>query len=372
MSSNRKGFTLVELLVVISIIAILAALLMPAIQAGREAARRTQCISNQRQVAIALLNYEGVKGSFPALRSPLKPAGYPWDGNVSDKSNAELTELTWVGFLLPFMEQHAAWSFINTGTVVDATLYDLVLPVMRCVSSRGSSSGDNRISYVVNAGPQNGVLGQEYGRSERLQRQDKMYTLFFDHFADVGGWSDRVAGARCMSRVSVDNITSLDGTSMTILLSENEDAGHWVWYVGDDVEIPAASMFLVGGTSAVYPQGANLHYIEQHVGFCFPSDLSSLASGEVPVYVGASATVVSPLFINEGRDNYYDGIVPGSLGLGFDMVRKTRPSSAHLGVVVTAFCDGSVRTLRGDMDKVLFVRLCRPGSGVIINPKDLD
>ena len=74
---NRLGFTLVELLVVISIIAVLAALLMPAIQAAREAARRTQCISNQRQVAFALINYESAKKSFPALRAPLKPSAYP-------------------------------------------------------------------------------------------------------------------------------------------------------------------------------------------------------------------------------------------------------------------------------------------------------
>ena len=73
----RFGFTLVELLVVISIIAMLAGLILPAVNAARESGRRTQCVNNQRQVALALLNYENTKGSFPALRAPLTPSQYP-------------------------------------------------------------------------------------------------------------------------------------------------------------------------------------------------------------------------------------------------------------------------------------------------------
>jgi prepilin-type N-terminal cleavage/methylation domain-containing protein len=64
-SYRRRAFTLVELLVVIAIIGILIALLLPAIQAAREAARRTQCATNLRQISVALLNYHDSKGSFP-------------------------------------------------------------------------------------------------------------------------------------------------------------------------------------------------------------------------------------------------------------------------------------------------------------------
>jgi prepilin-type processing-associated H-X9-DG protein len=116
------------------------------------------------------------------------------------------------------------------------------------------------------------------------------------------------------------------------------------------------------------------------VAFCFPgydgsgigitngvSLLSSIATGEIPTYIPlmpGTDTAISPLFINEGRANSGVRIVRPS--------RKGRPSSGHPGVVMAAFCDGSVRSLKDDMDKTLFVRLCRPGSGVILNPKDLD
>ena len=377
----RSGFTLVELLVVISIIAMLAGLLLPAINAARENGRRIQCVSNQRQIAFALINHDATKGSFPALRAPLRSYVDPWAGDayLNTLTAQERTTLTWVGFLLPLIEQNTAWAQINSGNI-EETLYHLALPVMQCKSS-GVSPGEYRINYVVNAGPQHLLPDQydglswatEFGRSDRSRKTEKMYTIFFDHLVTVGPWSD-ANGERCTTKITVDDISSMDGTSQTILLSENEDAGWWIWYAntaGLGVNIPMP----LSGSAISWPPPANIYVpnvdcaynseVEAIVGFCFPNDLGDLPE-EIPNYVPLQYPVdneQSPLFINEGRRNSYVQTA--------HWYRTARPSSGHPGIVNAAFADGGVRSLKDDMDKPLFVRLARPGSEVITNPKVL-
>ena len=100
-SYRRRGFTLVELLVVIAIIGILIALLLPAIQAAREAARRTQCGNNLKQIALALTNYEHNRGTYPPGAIVMGPG------------NAPPNLINWQIAILPFFEDSLSQRYNN-------------------------------------------------------------------------------------------------------------------------------------------------------------------------------------------------------------------------------------------------------------------
>ena len=107
---RERGFTVVELLVVIAIIGVLVALLMPAVQMAREAARKSQCVSNMRQCAMAITNYSIAKGHLPPSRSV-----------VTLGSPATNVSLNWVYPVLSELEQASIHNEIRTGTQPAAT-----------------------------------------------------------------------------------------------------------------------------------------------------------------------------------------------------------------------------------------------------------
>jgi prepilin-type N-terminal cleavage/methylation domain-containing protein len=150
---HRPGFTLIELLVVIAIIGVLVALLLPAVQAAREAARRASCVNNMKQMGIALHNYHDSRGVLPS--------GYVYKLGYSTGG------FGWAAMILPHMEQTPLFNAINfdlpawssqNSTVCTTALSSYQCPTDYTTSTtRGfmSREGFNyaKSSYVANFGP---------------------------------------------------------------------------------------------------------------------------------------------------------------------------------------------------------------------------
>ena len=220
---RKRGFTLVELLVVIAIIGILVALLLPAIQAAREAARRISCTNNMKQIGIALSNYHDTQRRFP-------PAAFFGPGERPEVS--DLFEQNWVIMILPFFEQDALHHAFNTNFYVsDPVNRDArgtLIPSFICPSSKGNDvkfmgtsarEGDNwaRGTYGINGG---NFRYSRFGQSNFLN--------WWDHPNRRG-----IAGVN----VSVKIAAVTDGMSNTLLAGElnvgvNERDRRGTWAMG--------------------------------------------------------------------------------------------------------------------------------------------
>ncbi|WP_339734227.1 DUF1559 domain-containing protein [uncultured Gimesia sp.] len=149
---TKKGFTLIELLVVIAIIAILIALLLPAVQQAREAARRTQCKNNLKQLGLALHNYYDVNKTFPP--------GWIYHSGGGLGQNA----WGWGTFILPYMDQAPLYNNMAPGTNTMAAISAIdttgtLLPMWRCPTDaqpkRVTSGG-----ILLGTANYNGVMGR--------------------------------------------------------------------------------------------------------------------------------------------------------------------------------------------------------------------
>jgi prepilin-type N-terminal cleavage/methylation domain-containing protein len=176
--AQRTGFTLIELLVVIAIIAILIALLLPAVQQAREAARRTQCRNNLKQLGLGLHNYHDTFNVFP----PGHLHRGTWDGVGPDPANAAGdggTGFAWSAMILPYMDQAPLYNQFNynvpimragvPAAVANGTLSASTVPYARCPSdiapvtqNTGAAADPHRIaaqattSYKASAGSYDG------------------------------------------------------------------------------------------------------------------------------------------------------------------------------------------------------------------------
>jgi prepilin-type N-terminal cleavage/methylation domain-containing protein len=204
----RGGFTLVELLVVITIIAMLVGLLVPAVMAARNAARKTQCMNNQQQLGKGILQYVTAKEKFPPLFSlqPNLPVGAnPW-------------AVGWVPQTLPFIEQNPLYTQFQNNTLW-AQSAGVGVESLTCPMRNPGVSPKAPLDYVVNAGVQDNP--DRNGEPMDFQENGVFFDEFTPKFATVG------MRPKATSPIDLSYLATHDGTKSTIMLAESTDALDW-------------------------------------------------------------------------------------------------------------------------------------------------
>ncbi|WP_158261131.1 MULTISPECIES: DUF1559 domain-containing protein [Pirellulaceae] len=236
-SAPRHAFTLVELLVVIAIIGVLIALLLPAVQQAREAARRSQCINNLKQLGVAAHNHHDTFGKFPA-------GLYNQNGGRADNSEPDQIGPNWVVMLLPYIEQDALYELFEVNTNVTVTTdkwnrdavvttggplaRSQVIATLQCPSATGTSQAFNPTTALGNNWGR-GTYAANGGAATHWHQTNQTQTLNNGVNVPAHGVFT-VNKGRNMSEV-------LDGTSNTILFDEircGENVGdqRGVWALG--------------------------------------------------------------------------------------------------------------------------------------------
>jgi len=284
---NRKGFTLVELLVVIVIISMLAGLLIPALVGARARARRTQCGNNQRELSLAFQQYEsatqhlpGYVNRFPAAQAATNFQNFSWPVLLLEHlGRSDLWE-KWRDLDIPLADK-------TDPTSVD--FLGVTLNVLTCPAD--SEAGEGGLSYVVNCGLDDAWSFQTPAPSPFPDPPDTLANGMFHDRATSG-----------VTHLTRNTERIPDGAGQTLLLSENLQAGRWY----DGCEATPTD-------------------VEANIGM---------------VWVPATDTD------GDGQVNELPDPPSGWYRINEDLeasggdIEHARPSSHHSGGVVVSYCDG--------------------------------
>ncbi|TWU29702.1 DUF1559 family PulG-like putative transporter [Bythopirellula polymerisocia] len=315
----RRGFTLVELLIVIAIIGTLVGLLLPAVNAARERARQGQCLNNLKELSTGLVSFatEG-KGAFPGWVQVQKldpTSGGPTYSGISNKPDIAIS---WAAKILPRLDQQGLWDQLQTTNAV--ILNPPRLDIFLCPSDAGTNRELPRLTYVGNTG--------YFDNDPNLDISARPYA---SDVKENGIMHDLRPGRKGPTvRYGVD---IKDGAGTTLLLSENIHKDE------EAVGYGAPNTWL-GLMAPLNISDAN---DEQRYGMVWVYDSSNPLSPTIQA--GFNRDPNSPLFY--GDLNQY--------GPGY-----ARPASAHPEVFNVAFAGGAAKAISQGVEYRVYQQLMTP------------
>lgn len=324
--SKHRGFTLIELLVVIAIIAILIALLLPAVQQAREAARRTQCKNNLKQIGLAMHNYHDVYNMFPVGACARPGSTFGIDISIGAFAS-----------ILPYLDQGNL-----KGLYVDTVTWEsqapavarTVVPAYLCPSNTGPEVDTNPVLAVY-------PIGEEIGATHYLLNKGPSKEWCFSPSGPTTGMFG--INMRCSFR----NLT--DGSSNTLCVGEGATGGFWRVSAG-----PAPTVAIQP------PQGR----VQQ--GWIAPQPNPLTIQGTSGFTTGGNwGTTVYRLNQNPVVETVYDdGALANCNASTADFTSNFR--SSHEGGGQFLLGDGSGRFISENIDQTLYNNLGGSSDGQVI------
>ena len=316
------GFTLVELLVVIAIIGILVALLLPAVQAAREAARRAQCTNHLKQLSLAVLNHHDTFKHFPT-----GGWGYKWTGDADRGHNKEQPG-SWIYQILPFLEEDAIYALGADGLPDSVTAAQKAgaaereskpVSVLFCPSRRQPRAYplDPTITFSISNADKNKIVA----------------TARTDYAANVGAIT---GGNVQIATKDANNIDLAVPIPATYIWAYNLKDIQGIVYLGSEIKIS----MIPDGTSKTYMVGEKYLKTDSYIDGSDYTDFESAYTGNNDDSLRSYLWL--PLQDQAGLNKNYKGW-----------------GSPHPGVCLFAMCDGSVDAISLDIEKEVH---CQNGS----------